>query len=133
MGSQVMRSVTLELAENAAVVHDIDLSGGSTVIVRLDGIPPGATPSAVYALRGEVDIPEPTQAFFQGFQTVLVSAAEVTADTAELGGLEPGTYTIMGVASGQVAATGPVLITSVTSTVITIEREGQEITVQLSF
>jgi hypothetical protein len=86
-----MQSVSFELAENTVAQRDIDLSGGSTIIEEIDGVPSGAVQTVVHALRGELEIPGLSTEFFQDIQTLLASATLVTGDTTELGGLKPGT------------------------------------------
>ncbi len=130
------RHITFELPENSAVQRDIDMSGGSTLIVTMDGLSSSATQIVVYALTGEMAIPEPTQAFFQGIQSLLAGAAMAVGNTAELEGIAPGTYTILGMAMNQEAVSNggdPFANVQVASTVITIESDGQALNVQLSF
>ena len=131
-----MRHITLEIPENSALQRDIDLSGGSTLIVTMDGLSPSATQTVVYALTGEIAIPQPTEAFFQGIQSLLVGVAMAVGNTAKLEGIAPGTYTILGMAMNQEAVVNggdPFANVEVASTVITIESDGQELNVQLSF
>jgi hypothetical protein len=132
-----MRIVTFEIPENSAVQRDIDMSGGATVIIAISGASSGAVQTVVYALRGELDTPRPSQAFFADMQTLMAGFAMATDGTAEISGLEPGTYTLMGMVMDQTAMANnsddPFENMQVTSSVITIESDGETLNVQLSF
>jgi hypothetical protein len=113
------------------------MSAGSTIIVAINGASPDAVQTVVFALRGELDISRPSEAFFTTeFQALMAGFAMVTGGTAEISGLEPGTYTLMGMTTDQTDMANtddPFENMQVTSTLITIQSEGQELNAQLSF
>lgn len=131
-GQQSVRSFQLELQDGQHVVHDIDLAGGVSVNCFLENVPDGATMTAVYALTGDVNVDRVDLPFFESMRTRLAGAAVMEGGAGVIAGLEPGDYTILGIAMlGDPNASADNI--RFTSQPLTVQQGGQNLNVNLAF
>lgn len=92
------RAFSVQLESGQTTRMDIELSAGSRVTGRVNGVPQDWFGSVVL-IRGNVTPPENLQALYQEFQTLVAGATQLAGDGSyQIEGIEPGDYTIVAVA-----------------------------------
>jgi hypothetical protein len=95
---QDRRSFEVQVGEGEAVHRDVYFSDGASLICMLANVPEGNSMQQVVVFRGQVALPERTEEAFRDFwQGGAIPAGKDSDGNFTVGGLEPGTYTVMAI------------------------------------